>query len=52
MEQTKKNTTKNWIFFLLAFAAMMALMLSPWGQWFWLILPIVATQLALALDLL
>jgi hypothetical protein len=52
MEQVKKNTTKHWAFFAFWTIVMFVVMFSPYGQWFWLILPFVATEFALAMDIL
>ncbi|MCU0335396.1 MAG: hypothetical protein MUF62_10185 [Chitinophagaceae bacterium] len=51
-ETTKKSTAKHWALFFFWTAAMFAVMFSPYGQWFWLILPFVCTEFAKAMDLL
>ncbi|CAN5454968.1 hypothetical protein BH10BAC3_BH10BAC3_24520 [soil metagenome] len=53
MERTEKNTGINWLIFFISFAAMMAMLLvTDYGQWFWLLLPIVCTQFAKAMDIM
>jgi hypothetical protein len=52
MERAHKNTTKHWGLFAISLIAMLALLFSPWAQWFWLILPLVCTEFALAMDFL
>ena len=48
----RKNTTKYWVLFAIATIAMFAVLFSPWGQWFWLILPFVVTYFAQAMDIM
>lgn len=52
MERVKKNTSKYWGLFFISLIAMLVLLFSPYGQWFWLILPFVCTYFALAMDFL
>ena len=52
MERVKGNAAKYWVYFFISLIAMILLLLTPYGQWFWLILPIVCTSFALAMDLL
>ncbi|MEO7308763.1 MAG: hypothetical protein ABIX01_00080 [Chitinophagaceae bacterium] len=53
MERTQKSLGKYWILFFLSLALMLWLLcISPYGQWFWLVLPIVCTTFVLAMDLL
>ena len=53
MERIQKSAGKHWITFFLSLAAMLGLFfLTPYGQWFWLILPIVCTSFVQAMDLL
>ncbi|MCA0381038.1 MULTISPECIES: hypothetical protein [Phnomibacter] len=51
-EVAKKSTGKHWALFFFWTIAMMVLMFSPYGQWFWLLLPFVVTEFAKAMDLL
>jgi hypothetical protein len=51
-EAAKKSRVKHWVLFFLWTALMFFVMFSPNGQWFWLILPFVCTEFALALDIL
>ncbi len=53
MERTQKSTGKHWAIFFISLVAMLWLLVgSPYGQWFWLILPIVCTSFVQAMDLL
>ena len=52
MERAQKNNAKYWGIFFISLIAMIGLLISPYGQWFWLILPAVCTSFALAMDLL
>lgn len=53
MERTQKSTGKYWILFFLSLALMLALLfVTPYGQWFWLVLPVVCTSFVMAMDLL
>jgi len=52
MEEVKKSTGKHWLFFFVSLIAMIGLLVSPYGQWFWLILPIVCTEFAKAMDIM
>lgn len=53
MEHARNNTRKYWIYFFVSLIVMIAfLIFPPLRPWFWLILPAVATSLALAMDLL
>jgi Na+-transporting NADH:ubiquinone oxidoreductase subunit NqrB len=52
MERVQKNTGKYWLYFFIALIAMLVVLFSPYGQWFWLILPFVCTNFALAMDFL
>lgn len=50
--QTKKNTGKHWAFFFIWTILMFVVMFSPYGQWFWLILPFVCTEFVKAMDIM
>lgn len=53
MERTKKSTAIHWALFFISLAAMLGMLFfTPYGQWFWLILPIVCTSFVQAMDLL
>jgi hypothetical protein len=52
MERVQRNSGKHWLYFFLSLAFMLFLLFSPWAQWFWLVLPVVCTQFALAMDFL
>jgi len=53
MEQVEKNTGRHWAIFSVALIAMLALLfVTPYGQWFWLLLPIVCTEFGKAMDIM
>lgn len=53
MEQVQKSKGKHWALFFISLIAMLGLLFfTPYGQWFWLILPVVCTSFAQAMDLL
>jgi hypothetical protein len=53
MEKAEKNLGRHWLFFFVSLTAMMALLLvTDYGQWFWLLLPIVCTEFAKAMDIM
>jgi hypothetical protein len=53
MEQIEKNTGRHWAIFAISLIAMLSLLLvTDYGQWFWLLLPIVCTEFAKAMDIM
>lgn len=53
MEQIEKNTGRHWAFFFISLIAMLSLLIvTPYGEWFWLLLPIVCTEFAKAMDIM
>jgi hypothetical protein len=53
MEQTEKNLGRHWAIFAISLIAMLGLLfVTDYGQWFWLLLPIVCTEFAKAMDIM